>query len=393
MSAAGIGVEQHWLGATDHALAKLEKGPYDLAVVFAHPAFESQLESIAREIETRLSARTLIGCTGQGVISTAREVEGTPAIAVAAFNLPGATLIPARLGQAEMVATPLEPAAWRSLLGVAPEAVHAWLVIADPFTFDVDRLTAGLQVGYPGVPVMGGMASGDAQTRGTRLVLGHDAINEGAIVVAIGGAWTLHPVVSQGAEPIGDAWTVTAVSGSMVEGIGGRRAVDVLRDTLASLSEEERDRAMRNLLIGLAMNEYTDEFRRGDFLIRNLQGFHPQTGAIAIGDQPRVGQTVQFQVRDAAAADEELEAMLDRAESDLAGTPPQGALLFSCNGRGVGLFRTPHHDAAAVDRHFSGLPIAGFFCNGEIGPVGGKTYLHGFTASIGFFVPVEPAAS
>jgi small ligand-binding sensory domain FIST len=193
-------------------------------------------------------------------------------------------------------------------------------------------------------------------------------------------------VVSQGAEPIGQSWTITDVEQNIVKTIGGRPALEVLIETLQGLPAPVQERASRNLLAGLAMDEYRDEFRRGDFLIRNLVGVDQETGAIAVGTYPRVGQTIQFQVRDARAADEELAEMLGGAVEAL-GETAAGALLCSCNGRGAGLFGEPHHDATAVAKRFGQLPVAGFFCNGEIGPVGGRNFVHGFTASIAFFVP------
>lgn len=391
MSAAALGLSYDWQDAVRQALAQVPGRGYELVTVFVHPDFEGALPGIAREVQAALAPGLLIGCTGQGVISTAREVEGAPAVSIAAFALPGATLTAVPLLQQEIASLPDDAAAWRRLLQVAPTTANAWLLIADPFSVDVDRLIAGLAVGYPGTTVSGGLASGRPTARRTRLLLGERALDEGAIAVAIGGAWTVQTLVSQGAEPLGDAWTVTSVDGAFLETIGGRPAIEVLRDALNALPPDERERAARNLLVGLAMNEYSDTFGRGDFLIRNVHGFHPQTGAIAIGDRPRAGQTVQFQVRDARAADDELRAMLESARESA--TSPAGALLFSCNGRGVGLFGTPDHDAAAVAEVFGELPVAGFFCNGEIGPVGGRTFVHGFTASIAFFVPANTRAA
>jgi small ligand-binding sensory domain FIST len=215
-----------------------------------------------------------------------------------------------------------------------------------------------------------------------------EMLRSGALLLSVGGAWTVKAVVSQGAEPIGETWTVTAAERNLVATLGGRPALQVLIETVRALEPAAQQRASRNLLVGIAMDEYRDEFGRGDFLIRNLVGVDQQSGAIAIGANARVGQTLQFQVRDAAAADDELDAMLMSASLDLHGSSPAGALLCSCNGRGAGLFGEPHHDATAVAKRFGPLPVAGFFCNGEIGPVGGKTFVHGFTASIGFFVPV-----
>ena len=197
-------------------------------------------------------------------------------------------------------------------------------------------------------------------------------------MIGLGGAACLRPVVSQGCEPIGDAWTITDVAGHIVKTIGSRPAYQVLVETVQGLDAARRQRANGNLLVGLAMDEYRDEFERGDFLIRNLMGVDPKSGAIAVAAEPRIGQTLQFQIRDAHAADEELRHML-RSTLD---SPSAAALLFACNGRGVGLFGAPDHDARTVRELLGPVPLAGLFCNGEIGPVGAATYVHGFTASL-----------
>ena len=185
---------------------------------------------------------------------------------------------------------------------------------------------------------------------------------------------------------------MTDARGNLLVTIGGRPAYEVLVETLRGLPPDVRARAARNLVIGLAMDEYSDRFGRGDFLIRNLLGIDRETGALTVGANPRVGQTVQFQMRDPQAADEDLRLLLESAEEALGDLRPAGALLCACNGRGVGLFGVPDHDARLLADRFDRVPIAGFFCNGEIGPVGARPFLHGFTASIGLFVPSEPRA-
>jgi small ligand-binding sensory domain FIST len=215
-------------------------------------------------------------------------------------------------------------------------------------------------------------------------------MDQGALVVGLGGATTVRPVVSQGCEPIGDVWTITDAAGHVVKGIAGRPAYEVLVDTVQALDADRRERVNGNLLVGLAMDEYRDEFRRGDFLIRQLIGVDPNTGAIAVAAQVHVGQTLQFQIRDARAADEELRHMLDVVRGDAAAKPSSSAaLLFACNGRGAGLFGATDHDARTVNEILGPVPLAGLFCNGEIGPVGAKTFIHGFTASLALISATE----
>jgi small ligand-binding sensory domain FIST len=358
----------------------------DLVLIFASAAYADYFPHIAAVTYERTSARVLAGCSGQGVIGPAREVEDRPAIALLATSLPGADLSAVHVTQ-PFIEAATSPADWHRLTGVTPDAVNAWLIFADPFTLDTEALLTGLAAAYPGIPLIGGAASGDPRLRRTSLFLNGDVHSGGAVLVALGGAYTVRTVVSQGTQPIGEPWTVTGAQRNLLESIGGRPAYEVLAETFQALPPELRERARTNLLIGIAADEYRDQFGRGDFLIRNLLGVDRESGALAIGAFPRVGQTVQFQVRDAGAADDELHTLLGGARAELSGIEPIAALLCSCNGRGVGLFGTADHDARVLDEELGPVPVAGFFCNGEIGPVGGVPFLHGFTASIGLIVP------
>jgi len=277
-------------------------------------------------------------------------------------------------------------------MGIPPAAVNAWLVLADPFHLEVERMISLLEVGYPERPVVGGLASGAPGAPSTHVFLNGQVYDEGAIAIGIGGDWTIRTLVSQGATPIGEPWTITAAHDNVLETVGGRPAYAVLAETVEALPPDIRQRAVTNLLIGLAMDEYRDSHARGDFLIRNLLGVDRESGAVAISAYPRVGQTVQFQMRDGQAADEELVEMLQNEQTALGDTAPAAAILCSCNGRGVGLFGQPDHDARRIAEGLGPVPLAGFFCNGEIGPVGGRTFLHGFTASLALFVPKRLAA-
>lgn len=383
---AGLGTGSNWQAALDEALEGHIRGPCDLALVFASYHHQGSFVEILAAVDAAIRPRVLMGCSGQGIIGTGREIEGAPALSVLALSLPGAVLRPVRL-LSEQLPEPGDLEGWRALLGNTDDA-NAWVVLADPFTFDADRLVEGLAGVSPGVPVVGGLASSSPGAHGAQVFFGRGVLANGVVALAVGGRWTVRTVVSQGAEPIGETWTITEADRNVVRSLGGRRALDVLVETVRGLPADTQQRAARNLLAGLAIDEYRDEFRRGDFLIRNLLGADRESGGIAVGAAVRPGQTLQFQVRDDVAADDELRAMLQRASVDLTGSEVAGALLCSCNGRGQGLFGTPDHDAAAIAAQFEGLPVAGFFCNGEIGPVGTKSFVHGFTASISFFVPV-----
>jgi small ligand-binding sensory domain FIST len=262
-------------------------------------------------------------------------------------------------------------------------------MFADPFSIDSEALLRRFSELYDNKPVIGGLASGNYRRRKTFLFLDDKVIDDGAVALSVGGAFTVKSVVSQGCAPIGETWTITATEGNIIETIGMRPALEVLADTFRGLPPETQERARSNLLVGLAMNEYRDEFGRGDFLIRNLIGVNHEAGTITVGAEPRVGQTLQFQLRDAEAADDELGTLLELARGDISGDfPAVGALLCCCNGRGAGLFGESGHDVQKLEAVLGPLPVAGFFCNGEIGPVGGQNFLHGFTASLALIVPV-----
>ena len=361
-----------------------------LALLFASSEYRAEFPELVARVRQLTGARLLVGCSGQGVIGVGREIEGEPALSLLTFSLPGAQLAAIHFTQEDLQRCHA-PQDWRRLTGVAPEGASAWLLFADPFTLDAEALLEGLSAGYPGTPLVGGLASGDPRLRSTHLFLNGEVYDRGAVALALGGPYTVRTIVSQGAAPIGETWTITGAQGHIIETIAQRPAYQVLVDTLRALPPAMQRRAQRNLLVGLAMDEYQTEFRRGDFLIRNLTGIDQETGTLAVGALPRVGQTLQFQLRDPGAADEDLRELLESARTELGAQRPVGALLCSCNGRGVGLFGEPDHDARTLADLLGPIPVAGFFCNGEIGPVGKRNFLHGFTASIALVIPEEPS--
>jgi small ligand-binding sensory domain FIST len=383
---AAISHARDWRAALDEVLAATDLGAAscDLALFFASGHYAAHYDDLVPAARDESGASALAGCSGQGIIGPEREIEGEPAMSLLRLSMPGATIRLAHVTQGHV-----EGLGLARLGGVALEDVNAWLVLADPFRMDVDTLIHGLEHAYPGVTIIGGLASSRPSDRRTYVFVDDTVYDEGAVAVALGGNVVVRTVVSQGATPIGQPWTITASHENVLETIGGRPAYEVLVETVQGLPAEQQQRAVQNLLVGLAIDEYKDEFHRGDYLIRNLMGADPQSGALAIGAYPRVGQTIQFQMRDAAAADEDLRELLSSAHHQLEGARPVAAMLCSCNGRGAGLFGAPNHDAEGLAREFGPVPLAGFFCNGEIGPVGGKTFLHGFTASVALLLPRE----
>lgn len=368
--------------ASHRALAELGAAP-NLAIAFASFHHQPQFDALAEILHRELAADCLVGCTGESVVCNEREIEGGAALALWLAHLPHTTVVPVHL-EFEATSEGGTISGWPDSWGEGPPEGASLIVLAEPFSFPADVLLSRLNDDWPHLQVVGGMASGGSGPGQNRLLVGDRTLDAGAVGVVLYGETRLRSVVSQGCRPIGRPLVVTKADRNVILELGGRPALAHLQEVFESLSSDDQTLARQGLHVGQVINEYQDHFGRGDFLIRNVQGADPQSGAIAIGDFVRVGQTVQFHVRDAATADEDLVAMLAAAKAD-GDRDCLAALLFTCNGRGTRLFDSADHDAAAVARHWQGLPVAGFFAQGEIGPVGGKSFVHGFTASIALF--------
>ncbi|MRR38697.1 hypothetical protein EG829_29430, partial [bacterium] len=301
------------------------------------------------------------------------------------YSLPGASLTGHHFTQAQ-IEEANGAGYWPLETGVEREQTTGWLAFLDPFKTDAESWLRSWNEAYAPVPILGGLASGSNQESLTQVYLNGEVYEEGGVGISFSGAVKLVGVTSQGCTPIGETWTLTRVQHNVVQEIGNRRAYDVLAETFGSLSPEEQLKARGNLFIGLAVNEYLEDFHRGDFLIRNLMAADAGSGSLAVGALPRMGQTVQFQRRSAAGATEDLKDLLERAKARIGSSRVHGGCLCICNGRGTNLFGTPSHDARMVSEAFGLSNLVGFFCNGEIGPVGNQSYLHGYTASLGLFV-------
>ncbi len=376
VTAAAVHSGPDWESATNAVLAALEGAATpDLGLVFIDSRFGAHYDDVLARLRKGTGVANLVGASGEAVIGPGVEAQVEPAVSFLGLSLPGleATTI------AMPANTPIEPALER----VAAAGARAWLVFADPFSVDSEALVKAIEARVSDQPLLGGLASSHDMRGGAAVFAGGKVQAGGAVLVGLKGDFNLHSIVAQGAEPIGQPWTVTACEGNVVRELGSRRALDVLQDTLASLDPETRARAQRNLLVGLAMDEYRYQHGRGDYLIRNIMGGDRESGAISVNAVPRVGQTFQFQFRDAAAADEDLRAHLQILKQRLLpGETVVGAVMCACNGRGQGLFGLPNHDAQALADALGPVPMAGIFASGEIGPVAGTTFLHGFTASI-----------
>ena len=351
--------------------------PADLAVVFAGARNLSHVEDGLAAVRQRIGAPALVGCGAQGVVGSGRELE-EGGVAVWAASLP----------DAEVDAFHLETAPAgesRVAVGGMPDldGSDALILLADPYSFPVEPLLARIAEEHPGLPVMGGLSSaGGGPGLGT-LMHGGTVSREGAVGVALSGV-DVRPCVSQGARPIGPEMVVTAAEENVILELASKPALLRLRDAIAELDLAERALAARGLLLGIVIDENKPDYGRGDFLIRGLLDVDEEANTLTVGERVRVGQTVRLQVRDGDSADEDLREALERRVREMPG-PPAGALVFTCNGRGTHMFGAPDHDASAIDDALHGAPAAGFFCAGEIGPVGDRNFLHGFTATLAVF--------
>jgi small ligand-binding sensory domain FIST len=357
----------------------------DLALVFVSPHHGPDFGALAASISQQTRTAALIGATGESIVGTGNELEGRPAIALWLAHLPGVTVRPMHL---ELRETPegVTFTGWPDDLPAEWPAGSALLTLGDPFSFPVHEFLQRINDDHPGVPVVGGMASGGQGPGENRLLFGAGEVERGAVAALLSGPVRIRTVVSQGCRPIGRHFVVTRARQNVIQELGGKPPLEQLQELFATLSPGEQELVRRGLHVGRAITEYRDNFGRGDFLVRNVIGADPGSGSIAIGDLVRPGQTVQFHVRDAETAHEDLELLLARSSSspDFA---PLAALLFTCNGRGTRLFSQPHHDAGLLKAQWGDIPVAGFFAQGELGPISGKNFIHGFTASVALFEP------
>jgi small ligand-binding sensory domain FIST len=382
--ADAMSVDKDWRKAAAEAAraarAKLGPLPCDLALIFVSQVWDdfdpAELSSI---LAKELAPLHSLGCNASGVISGRREVEMKPAIAVLAMRLPGVKLhsfsfTPGELSKME------DGRALVAALDLYPTDNPKFLAFGDPMSCDPDHLTGLINSGYPGAPLVGGLSSGPQLKKASWMLLNGEPIEKGVAGVALTGDVSFDIVVSQGCRPIGEPLMVTKAEGNVLQELGGRPPLDVLRETLSRCPPDDQRLARHSLFAGLVMKEGHSGYKRGDFLIRNLMGFDQDSGSLVLGAALRRGQTLQFQLRDAATSDVDFQAMLGAMAEG--GAAPRGALLVACCGRGQGLYGEPDHDAGLVQSMRGPLPMAGFFANGEFGPVDGRNYVHGYTSSL-----------
>jgi small ligand-binding sensory domain FIST len=360
-------------------------GSCDLAVLFGSYHHTAAFAEAADSIRQTIMPTTLLGVTAESVLGVDRELEGLAGMSLLAVRAPGAQLHPWRFDPETDAALLNDPAATRDFLHIDDE-FRAIMMFADPFSTPITRLLPAI-VGCGGpeqpIPVVGGMSSGASQPGHNALVIDDTITHNGAVGVTIAGQVAVDIIVSQGCRPVGKPIVVTKAKGNIIQELGGRQALEIVQEMAGELDDEERGLLSAGLLVGTVINEYKARFGRGDFLVRNILGYDKQHGAIAVGDMPRVGQTVQFHVRDAETAHEDLQLLLDGQQLK---DTPLGACLISCNGRGSRLFKDEAtHDVQTIRNRLGEIPLAGFFAAGEIGPIGDESFLHGHTASLAIF--------
>jgi small ligand-binding sensory domain FIST len=371
------------LEAAMSARTALRGGSCDLAVVFASGSHLAAPETTLEAVHEALSPEALIGCGAGGVIGPEREVENGTAISVWAADLGEGTVTPFHAAVEE-----LEEGAG-ALTGFPDlDGAGGAILLADPVTFPTEAVLRFLSDVAPTVPLMGGLASGRGVDGGAVLFSGYEVVESGAVGVRLDGVEMI-PCVSQGAAPIGPELTITAAEGNIIDELAGRPALEKLRETIETLAAEDLRLVQGGLLMGIVVDVNKPDYVQGDFLVRGLVGADPATGKVAVAADVHPGQVVRLHARDADSADRDLREALSVRMAALGGRAPAGALVFACNGRGRDMFSSPHHDAVTVGEELAGAPTAGFFAAGEIGPVGGETFLHSFTATVAVF-PATP---
>ena len=375
--------------AVDQCVTSVREGlaseSVDLAVVFASPHFGESYERIPGMVANRLGAKHIIGCSAGGVIGGGHEVEQRAGFSLTAASLPNVSIKPFHVQNEELPDLDASPSAWESMVGITAEERPQFLLITDPFTIRSDNLLLGLDYAFRYSTKVGGMASGGQHPGANALMLDGKAHRSGAVGMAFHGDVVIDTIVAQGCRPIGKPMNVTRCSNNVLLGLDGATALEALQELYQVLSDRDKELARHSLFLGVVMDEFQEYPQLGDFLIRNIVGMDPRHGALAIGERLREGQIVQFHLRDAQTSAEDLTAMVNQYREVYRETGVEGALLFSCLGRGQYLYGRPDHDTGIFRELMGEIPVGGFFCNGEIGPVQGTTYLHGYTSSFGLF--------
>jgi small ligand-binding sensory domain FIST len=390
-------------GVVDTLLAQLGEAASGLDIIFTFISshFTQDIPYIIEQLSVSLKPGVLLGCTAEGVIGNEREIEAGPAISLLAAHLPGVKLTPFALqrGSSDWHRTLLDADKFCHAVEI-PQDTRLIVLMSDPFSTPIDDVLHSFNNWYPGIPIVGGMASGSLRPNGNALIVNKQITQEGAVGVALSGALSVDVVVSQGCRPIWRPFKVTAAHRNEIYNLEDRSPLAWIQDLIPTLSDEDRMLLQNGLFVGRAIKRGGEAgvpppelLGRGDFLIRGLVGINQENGAIAISDSVLDGEVIQFHLRDALTAQEDLEMMLI---PQMFRPPPSGGLLFACNGRGTRLYDHPNGDISIIQNNLINLNLAGFFCAGEIGPVGGQNFVHGQSISLALFRPLDienPATS
>ncbi len=369
------------------AAARIGDSGVDLAMLFVSSSFTKDAPLIAREVHSVLKPRALTGCSGEGVIGEGEEIESDRALSLIAARLPGCTVETCALTAEEIHRSIGRPETLAENVSVS-SSTRLLVVLADPFSTPIDRVLEAFNRVRRGIPVVGGLASAVRTPGGNVLFCGEEIRRDGAVVTSVSGPVEIDVIVSQGCRPIGRPYRISDARDNVILGLEHSSPLEELKKLVEDLPLQERELLRNGIFVGRAIDADKEMLGRGDFLIRGVIGVDPRSGSITVGDVLETGETVQFHLRDAQTAEEDPELLLSPHSLF---TPPRGAILFSCNGRGTRLYDHPNGDVSVVRRFFPGLSLAGFFCAGEIGPIGGRNFLHGHTATLALFRP-RPAS-
>lgn len=368
--------------------AGLQGASPDLCFVFVSPHFRAHYEKISKALSSKLRSRFLFGCTASGIIGEGREVEHRPALSLTAALLPEVEIRAFHLSDDKLPDMDASPKVWRDKLSVPLEPAPHFILLADPFTIRIEETVMGLDYAFPLSQKIGGLASGAGAPGENVLFLNGNLHTEGLIGLALSGNIILETAVAQGCRPIGTDLQVTRCERNILYQLNGKPALEVLEEMISSMDERDQGLVQTSLFLGIAIDPSKKDPERGDFLIRNILGISPEQGAMSVGVFLRNGQTVRFHLRDARTSAEDLELTLNHFSVKKPASL-SGALLFSCTGRGEYLYGRPNHDSDLFAKKFKSVPLSGFFCAGEIGPVSKNTYVHGYTSCFGLFRPVK----
>ena len=372
---------EDWATAQKEALA----GPATFGQLFTTPECSHRAKEIMEIVQIYAHVPTLIGCSASGLIAGHQEVENEAGFCIALYHLPDT--------QARAIHLPIElfevadrAENLRTALGSNSQKINAWMLFASSESIGNEAWLPDWDQATGHRTTIGGFACAAPNAHESELYLNGAVLTEGAVALGLEGAVTIEPLVSQGCRPVGSPWTITQAEENVIHKIGNRPILEVLRDTLEGLSQKEQQQARGNIFIGLVLDEYQPSFSIGDFLVRILAAIDPKTGAVAIATPLRIGQNLQFQIRDASTASTDFEQHLKDKAAELAGRTIYGSCLCDCIGRGTSLYGVPDHDVGIIHDIYPDLPIIGLFCNGEFGPSKNRTLLHGYAASFGLFV-------